>query len=154
LGGLAVGEPETDMLRIIDEFARLLPSDRPRYIMGYGRPEQIVAAVRSGADMFDCVLPSRNARHGYLYVWNKNQAKLTGKFYSVVRIQQAGYRADKKPIDPYCTCSTCRVYSRSYVRHLFTIGDPLGLRLATVHNVNFYLELMRRIRNLIELGKL
>jgi queuine tRNA-ribosyltransferase len=158
LGGLAVGEPETDMFAIIDEFAHRLPANRPRYIMGYGRPEQIVAAVKAGADMFDCVLPSRNARHGYLYTWNKNalttKPPLNGKFYSVVRIQQAGYRADKQPIDPNCDCSTCQTYSRSYIRHLFAIGDPLGLRLATLHNVNFYLELMRRIRLLIELGHL
>lgn len=154
LGGLAVGEPERDMLSIIQDFANLLPSNRPRYIMGYGRPEQIVAAVRAGADMFDCVLPSRNARHGYLYVWNQSLPKLSGKFYNVVHIQQAGYRADQKPIDPHCDCSTCRVYSRSYIRHLFKIGDSLGMRLATIHNVNFYLELMRRIRTAIELGRI
>lgn len=154
LGGLAVGEPESDMFRIIEEFASQLPSDRPRYIMGYGRPEQIVAAVRAGADMFDCVLPSRNARHGYLYVWSQPKPRLTNKFYSIVRIQQSSYRADARPIDPHCTCPTCQTYSRAYVRHMFNIGDPLGLRLATIHNVNFYLELMRRIRQAIEMEQI
>ncbi len=148
LGGLAVGEPEKEMLKTLDATVPLLPQDKPRYLMGVGYPEQIVEAVRRGIDMFDCVLPTRNARHGVLFA----DLKLTKNWttsYKLIRIKQRSYAKDERPIDANCSCETCKNYSRGYLRHLFSAEEPLALRLATTHNVHFYLELMRKIRSVI-----
>ncbi|MFA5107102.1 MAG: tRNA guanosine(34) transglycosylase Tgt [Patescibacteria group bacterium] len=155
LGGLAVGEPESKMWPIVERFAPRLPANTPRYLMGLGKPDQIVRAVRAGIDMFDCVIPTRNARHGMLYVWNTRSRtkKLLGKtFFNELRIKQATYANDFRPLDSMCQCSTCRNYSRAYLRHLFLANEPLALRLSTIHNLAFYLELMKRIRRLIVTG--
>jgi len=154
VGGLAVGEPRAKMMEILDYTVPALPADKPRYLMGVGQPEEIVGAVRRGIDMFDCVLPTRNARHGLLYVFT-GAAKLSGnKFYKTLHITNEKFKKDFTPIDKNCSCYSCKNYSRAYLRHLFSAGEPLALRLATIHNVNFYLELMRRIRKEINSGKL
>ena len=145
IGGLAVGEPYQKMLEVLKWTVPNLPEDKPRYLMGVGMPEQIVESVKRGIDMFDCVIPTRNARHGLLYVW-KNKT-LTGKFYSELRIKNKKFSRDLKPLDPGCDCDTCQSYSRAYLRHLFMNNEPLGLRLATIHNLRFYLQLMEKIRS-------
>ena len=135
IGGLAVGEPFDERLRLLDATVPLLPADRIRYLMGVGTPEDIVEGVRRGIDIFDCVLPTRNARNGHLFVpWG------------VVRIRNRRYRNDERPIDPGCACHTCRHYSRAYLHHLDRCGEILGSRLATVHNLHFYQRLMADIR--------
>lgn len=151
VGGLAVGEPIKEMYKILDHTVPLLPDNKPRYLMGVGKPEQIVESVKRGIDMFDCVIPTRNARHGVMYVWKNKDLK--GKFYDEVRIKQAKYIRDMKCLDKLCDCNTCNNYSRSYLRHLFMIGDSVAHRLATIHNLNFYLELMSIIRSKIDNGK-
>ncbi|MFA5134364.1 MAG: tRNA guanosine(34) transglycosylase Tgt [Patescibacteria group bacterium] len=152
IGGLAVGEPAEKMYQAIGWVEPLLPKDKPCYLMGVGKPEQIVEAVRRGVDMFDCVIPTRNARHGTLYVWKRRA--LTGAFYGELRIKQAAYAHDVRPIDPRCDCGACRQYSRAYIRHLMNTGDPLALRLATVHNVRFFATLMEAVRRSIRTGTL
>lgn len=157
LGGLAVGEPEESLWPVIETFAGQLPADKPRYIMGFGRPEQIVRAVRAGADMFDCVIPTRNARHGLLYVWKPSATKASFRFsakpfYDEVRIGRSIWANRQRPLDPRCSCLTCKTYSVSYLHHLFRVGDPLALRLASLHNVRFYLSLMEKIRRQIMAG--
>jgi queuine tRNA-ribosyltransferase len=142
VGGLAVGEPEPERLRVLEETVPLMPADRPRYLMGVGRPEDIVAAVLRGIDMFDCVMPTRHARNGHLFT-------ATG----VVNIRNAAHQRDPGPIDPECACYTCRNYSRAYLRHLERCNEILGARLNTIHNLHFYLDLMRRLREAIEGGR-
>ena len=138
IGGLAVGEPFDDRLRMLDATVPLLPVDRIRYLMGVGTPEDIVEAVRRGVDLFDCVLPTRNARNGYLFVpWG------------VVKIRNRRYREDERPIDPGCACHTCRHFSRAYLHHLDRCGEILGSRLNTVHNLHFYHRLMADMRDAI-----
>ncbi len=131
VGGLSVGEPPQDRLRILDFLSGRLPADRPRYLMGVGTPEDMVAAVRRGIDMFDCVLPTRNARNGFLFT-------TTG----VVKIRNACYRTDEGPLDPLCDCATCRHYSRAYLHHLDKCKEILGARLNTIHNLHYYQRLM------------
>jgi queuine tRNA-ribosyltransferase len=143
IGGLAVGEPEPERLAVLDELVPRMPVDRPRYLMGVGRPEDIVAAVRRGVDMFDCVMPTRHARNGHLFT-------ATG----VVNIRNAIHQKDPGPIDPECGCYTCRNYSRAYLRHLDRCNEILGSRLNTIHNLHFYLALMRDLRTAIEGGVL
>ncbi len=143
LGGLSVGEPEEDRARILDHCVALMPADRPRYLMGVGTPADIVKAVSDGIDMFDCVMPTRNARNGHLFT-----------DFGVVRIRNARYRDDPEPVEPGCDCYTCRNYSRAYLRHLNQCGEILGARLATIHNLHYYLNLMRRIREAISAGTL
>jgi queuine tRNA-ribosyltransferase len=143
VGGLAVGEPEEDRLRVLETTVPHMPTGRPRYLMGVGRPEDIVAAVLRGIDMFDCVMPTRHARNGHLFT-------STG----VINIRNAAHQADLGPIDPDCTCYTCRNYSRSYLRHLDRCNEILGSRLNTIHNLHFYLDLMRSIRSAISAGRL
>ena len=144
IGGLAVGEPEKKMYAAIQAAIQFLPADKPRYLMGVGYPHQIVHAVKLGVDMFDCVLPTRNARHGNLFVW-KDQ-KLKGKFYSTINIKNEKFSHDTNPLDSFCDCPTCVTYSRSYLRHLFKINETLGQKLATVHNVRFYQKLVEVLR--------
>jgi queuine tRNA-ribosyltransferase len=143
VGGLAVGEPEEERLRILEAVVPHMPTDRPRYLMGVGRPEDIVAAVLRGIDMFDCVMPTRHARNGHLFT-------ATG----VINIRNSAHQSDLGPIDPDCTCYTCRNYSRSYLRHLDRCNEILGSRLNTTHNLHFYLDLMRSIRGAIAAGRL
>jgi queuine tRNA-ribosyltransferase len=154
VGGLAVGESGREMLRTLDGTVPALPEAQPRYLMGVGQPHQIVAAVARGIDLFDCVLPTRNARHGQAYVWRRmlrrsDLTKPTSAFYSEVKISHARYRLDQRPLDPFCKCFTCTNYTRAYLRHLFQTHEPLGQRLATIHNLTFYLDLMRSLRRLI-----
>ena len=143
VGGLAVGEPEEERLRILEGIVPHMPADRPRYLMGVGRPEDIVAAVLRGIDMFDCVMPTRHARNGHLFT-------STG----VINIRNSAHQADLGPIDPDCACYTCRHYTRAYLRHLDRCNEILGSRLNTVHNLHFYLNLMRSIRGAIAAGEL
>lgn len=143
VGGLAVGEPEEERLRILETTVPRMPGDRPRYLMGVGRPEDIVAAVLRGIDMFDCVMPTRHARNGHLFT-------STG----VINIRNAAHQADLGPVDPACGCYTCRNYTRSYLRHLDRCNEILGSRLNTIHNLHFYLDLMRTIREQISAGRL
>jgi len=143
VGGLSVGEPSAERLRILDFLSGRLPTDRPRYLMGVGTPEDIIAAVRRGIDMFDCVLPTRNARNGYLFT-------STG----VVKIRNARYRTDEGPLDPRCDCVTCRHYSRAYLHHLDKCKEILGARLNTIHNLHYYQGLMRALRGAITAERL
>jgi queuine tRNA-ribosyltransferase len=143
LGGLAVGEPKAAMYETVAHTTPLLPADRPRYLMGVGTPEDLVEGVVRGIDMFDCVMPTRHGRTGSLFT---SQGR--------INIKGAGYASDDRPLDPACDCYTCRHFSRAYLRHLFTAGEILGLRLNTLHNLHFYLTLMRQIRQAIEDGSL
>jgi queuine tRNA-ribosyltransferase len=143
VGGLAVGEPHETTCEMTAEVTALLPKDRPRYLMGVGRPEQLADYVGLGIDMMDCVLPTRAARHACLYTSEGR-----------VLIKNARYAQDQGPIDPKCTCSVCRRYSRAYLRHLFAAGELTAAILATHHNVHFYLDIMRQIREAIEFGNL
>ena len=143
VGGLAVGEPEEERLRILESVVPHMPADRPRYLMGVGRPEDIVAAVLRGIDMFDCVMPTRHARNGHLFT-------TTG----VINIRNSAHQADLGPVDSQCACYTCQNYSRSYLRHLDRCNEILGSRLNTIHNLHFYLDLMRSIRAAVAEGRL
>jgi len=143
VGGLAVGEPEPERLAVLDALMPQMPQDRPRYLMGVGRPEDIVRAVQRGIDMFDCVMPTRHARNGHLFT-------STG----VINIRNARHQRDPSPIDPACDCYTCRHYSRAYLRHLDRCNEILGARLNTIHNLYFYLDLMRQLREAIAEGRL
>jgi len=141
VGGLAVGEPAEERNAVLDALAPHLPADRPRYLMGVGTPADIVAAVLRGIDMFDCVMPTRNARNGHLFTRG-----------GVVKIRNAAHQHDTGPLDPQCSCYTCRNYSRAYLRHLDRCNEILGARLNTIHNLHYYLELMGRIRAAIGQG--
>jgi queuine tRNA-ribosyltransferase len=143
LGGLAVGEPAADRSRILAHLAPRMPADKPRYLMGMGTPEDIIEAVAAGVDMFDCVLPTRNARNGWLFTR-----------FGDVRIRNARYRDDTGPLDPACACYTCRNFTRAYLYHLQKANEILGARLNTLHNLHYYQELMRELRSAIEGGAL
>lgn len=144
VGGLAVGEPQDERERTLDETVPLLPEDRPRYLMGVGRPEDLVEAVRRGIDMFDCVMPTRNARNGHYFTR-----------HGTLRIRNAKYEKDTGPIDPACTCYTCRSgFSRAYLRHLDRCNEMLGPMLGTIHNLHYYQELMAGMRAAIEARRL
>ncbi len=152
IGGLAVGEDNKKMYSVLDYTLPVLPSNKPRYLMGVGRPENIIEAVKRGIDMFDCVIPTREARHGRLYKMQKTINKK--QFYEIININNAKFKKDIKPIDKNCDCELCRNYSAGYLHHLFKAGEPLALRLATSHNVKFYLKLMTTLRELIQNNKL
>lgn len=139
IGGLAVGEPKEDMYRIISAVEPYLPADKPRYLMGVGTPGNIIEGVSRGVDLFDCVMPSRNARHGHLFTKE-----------GIININNLKYAKDDRPIDEKCNCPTCQNYSRSYIRHLLKSGEMLGMRLAVMHNLYFYNNLMVEIRESIE----
>ena len=143
IGGLSVGEPKVDMIRILDHTAPLIPENKPRYLMGVGKPEDLVEGVRRGIDMFDCVMPTRNARNGHLFV-------NTG----VVKIRNACNKTDTGPLDSTCDCYTCKNYSRAYLHHLDKCNEILGSQLNTLHNLRFYQRVMQGLRNAIEQGKL
>lgn len=142
VGGLAVGEPEEERLRVLESLVPHMPPERPRYLMGVGRPEDLVASVLRGIDMFDCVMPTRHARNGHLFT-------STG----VINIRNSAHQADLGPVDPACACYTCRHFSRAYLRHLDRCNEILGSRLNTLHNLHFYLQLMRSIREAIAAGR-
>jgi queuine tRNA-ribosyltransferase len=142
VGGLAVGEPKEERERVLDELNPHLPVDRPRYLMGVGTPQDLIDAVRRGIDMFDCVMPTRNARNGHLFTWS-----------GIVRIRNAQYEKDTRPLDDECDCYTCRHYTRAYLRHLDRCGEILAARLHTIHNLHFYLRLMAKVRAAIEEGR-
>ncbi len=142
IGGLAVGEPEELRLAVLEGLGPHLPRDRPRYLMGVGRPEDLIAAVARGVDLFDCVMPTRHARNGHLFTRD-----------GVLNIRNARHATDTGPIDPECACYTCAHYSRAYLRHLDRCNEILGSRLATIHNLYFYLDLMRRMRAALEQGE-
>ncbi|TAL50840.1 tRNA guanosine(34) transglycosylase Tgt [Patescibacteria group bacterium] len=159
IGGLSVGEKREDAYRIAKHVCEILPQDRPRYFMGGGMPEEIVAYVQMGVDMFDCVLPTRNARHGTLFVWNQDPRQIdwtayrdphpTSLFYDRMRVTNESYTTDRSPLDPYCSCETCSTSSRAYLRHLFGVQELLAYRLASIHNLHFYLTLMKHLREWI-----
>lgn len=139
IGGLSVGEPKEDMMRVLEHVGPRLPADKPHYLMGVGTPEDLVAGVASGVDMFDCVMPTRNARNGWLFTR-----------FGDVKIKNAAHRNDPRPLDESCACCTCRNFSRAYLHHLHRVGEILGARLNTIHNLYYYLQLMREIREAIE----
>ncbi len=141
IGGLSVGEPKAEMLRVLDALTPHMPADKPRYLMGVGTPEDLVEAVARGVDMFDCVLPTRNARNGHLFTHQ-----------GVVRIRNSRYERDTGPLDPHCDCYTCRNYSRAYLRYLDRSREILGARLNTWHNLHYYQTIMRRMREAISAG--
>ena len=141
IGGLAVGEPTQVMYDIIDAVEPHMPKDKPRYLMGVGTPSNIIEAVARGVDFFDCVMPARNARHGKLYTWK-----------GTINIKNEKYKLDTRPIDETCTCPACQHFSRAYLRHLITAGEMLAMRLAVLHNLHFYNELMQRIRDSLDNG--
>ncbi len=141
IGGLSVGEPKADMMRVLDHVAPRLPANAPRYLMGVGTPEDLVAGVAAGVDMFDCVMPTRNARNGWLFTR-----------FGDVKIRNAKHRDDPRPLDPTCACHACRHFSRAYLHHLNRVDEILGAHLSTIHNLHFYLELMRGMREAIEAG--
>ncbi|HED17279.1 MAG TPA: tRNA guanosine(34) transglycosylase Tgt [Gammaproteobacteria bacterium] len=143
IGGLSVGEPKDQREMILDYLQPIMPAERPRYLMGVGKPEDIVDAVQRGIDMFDCVMPSRNARNGHLFVHS-----------GVIRIRNSRYAKDTRPLDEDCGCYTCQHYSRSYLRHLDKCGEMLGPRLNTIHNLFYYQELMAGLRDAIAAGRL
>src|SRR5439155_11337412 len=135
IGGMSVGEPKEEMLAVLSHTAPRLPADRPRYLMGVGTPEDIVAGVAAGVDMFDCVLPTRNARNGHLFTR-----------FGDIRIRNAKHRADIRPLDATCACYTCSHFTRAYLHHLQRVNEILGARLNTIHNLYFYLWLAREMR--------
>ncbi len=139
IGGLAVGEPTEDMYRIIEAVEPFAPVDKPRYLMGVGTPTNIIEAVARGVDMFDCVMPSRNARHGTIFTWD-----------GIMHITNEKYITDGSPLDSHCDCPVCKNFSRSYIRHLFKAGEQLGGRLAVMHNLYFYNTLLEKIRDAID----
>jgi queuine tRNA-ribosyltransferase len=142
LGGLAVGEPKTEMYDTVQFTTEFLPRDRPRYLMGVGTPEDLLEGVARGIDMFDCVMPTRNARNACAFT---SEGKVT--------LRNARYARDAGPLDPTCNCGVCRRYSRRYLRHLFVTGEMLGAILTTHHNLHFYLDSMRRIRQSLLFGE-
>ena len=142
VGGLAVGEPAVERNAVLDALGPALPREQPRYLMGVGTPADIVQAVARGIDMFDCVMPTRNARNGHLFTSQ-----------GVVKIRNAGHQADTSPLDPQCACYTCRNYSRAYLRHLDRCNEILGARLNSIHNLHYYLSLMARLRAALDEGR-
>lgn len=142
LGGFSVGEPIHLMHELLPDVAPRMPANKPRYLMGVGTPTDLIIAIDSGIDMFDCVMPTRVARNGTIYTWN-------GK----VSIKRAEYKEDPSPLDPECDCYTCRNYTKAYLRHLFLSGEILGSRLNTIHNIHFYMKLMERARTTIAEGR-
>ena len=142
IGGLSVGEPKEDMMRVLQHIGPRLPADKPHYLMGVGTPEDLVEGVNNGVDMFDCVMPTRNARNGWLFTR-----------FGDVKIKNARYKDEDGPLDESCGCYTCRNFSRSYLHHLHRAGEILGARLNTVHNLYYYLDLMRQVRDAIDAGE-
>lgn len=143
IGGLSVGEPKEEMIKVLDHIGNKLPKDKPRYLMGVGTPTDLIEAVLRGIDMFDCVMPTRNARNGHLFT-----------SHGVIKIRNSSYKTDLKPLDENCNCYTCQNFSRSYLHHLDKCGEALGARLNSLHNLKYYQNLMHNIRQAIELNNL
>ena len=141
IGGLAVGEPAEVMYHVIEQVEPHMPADKPRYLMGVGTPENIIEGVYRGVDLFDCVMPARNARHGHVFTWDGRRNMLNSK-----------YATDEEPLDPQCDCPTCRRHSRAYIHHLFKAGEMLAMRLCVMHNLYFYNTLVERIRAALDGG--
>ena len=139
IGGLSVGEPKEEMMKVLNYLPEYMPTEKPRYLMGVGTPIDLIEGVALGIDMFDCVMPSRNARNGYLFTSE-----------GVIKIRNAQYKQDTGPLDPNCKCLTCNNYSRSYLHHLQKTNEILGSRLNTFHNLFYYQELMKSIRDAIK----
>jgi queuine tRNA-ribosyltransferase len=142
IGGLSVGEPKEDMMRVLEHIGPRLPANKPHYLMGVGTPEDLVAGVSNGVDMFDCVMPTRNARNGWLFTR-----------FGDLKIKNARYKDDTQPLDETCNCYACRHFSRAYLHHLHRTGEILGARLNTIHNLHYYLQLMREMRAAIDAGQ-
>lgn len=142
IGGLSVGEPKPEMMKILDHIAHQLPADRPRYLMGVGTPEDLLDGIGYGVDMFDCVMPTRNARNGWLFTR-----------FGDVKLRNSRYRDDTRPLDPSCQCYTCRNFTRAYLHHLQRVNEILGARLNTIHNLHFYLNLMQEARDALDAGR-
>ena len=142
IGGLAVGETTQTMYDIIDAVEPYMPQDKPRYLMGVGTPSNIIEAVARGVDFFDCVMPARNARHGKLFTWK-----------GFINIKNERFKLDTRPLDDECGCPMCKNFSRAYLRHLFVSGEMLAMRLAVMHNLYFYNQLMARIRQALDEGR-
>ncbi len=139
IGGLSVGEPKEDMMRILSHVGPKLPENKPHYLMGVGTPEDLIAGVSNGIDMFDCVMPTRNARNGWIFTR-----------FGDVKIKNARYKEDVEPLDATCTCYTCKNFSRAYLHHLHRAGEILGARLNTIHNLHYYLNLMKEVRQALD----
>jgi len=152
IGGLAVGEKSADMYKVLDYTTPVLPEDKPRYLMGVGYPDNIIEAVKRGVDMFDCVIPTREARHGRLYLWKYKD--INKKFYETININNAIFAKNFKPINKDSAIKELREYSFAYLHHLFKTQEPLAMRLATLNNIEFYLTLMKEIREAIKTNKL
>ena len=155
IGGVAVGEPRKYLSKVLRVVLPLLPADKPRYLMGLGKPEEIIMAVSLGVDMFDCVIPAREGRHGKLFVraekyfWLGKKKRFSfspSEIYRTINIDNEKYKDDFGPVDPHCSCYLCQNHSRAYLRHLFKTKDALGMRLSAMHNLKFYLEMMERMR--------
>jgi queuine tRNA-ribosyltransferase len=142
IGGLSVGEPKEDMLRVLSHIGPRLPADKPHYLMGVGTPEDLVAGVANGIDMFDCVMPTRNARNGWIFTR-----------FGDIKIKNSRYKDETQPLDESCGCYACRNFSRAYLHHLHRTGEILGARLNTIHNLHYYLQLMREMRDALDAGK-
>jgi queuine tRNA-ribosyltransferase len=142
IGGLSVGEPKEEMMRVLEHIGPRLPAGKPHYLMGVGTPEDLVAGVENGVDMFDCVMPTRNARNGWLFTR-----------FGDLKIKNARYKDDEKPLDETCGCYACRNFSRAYLHHLHRTGEILGARLNTIHNLHYYLDLMKNIRAALDVGQ-
>jgi len=142
IGGVSVGEPKDEMLRVMNHITPKLPAHKPRYLMGVGTPEDLVAGVATGVDMFDCVMPTRNARNGHLFTRHGD-----------LRLRNSRYKADERPIDETCSCHTCANFSRAYLHHLDRCGEMLGPMLTTIHNLHYYLNLMQEIRDALDAGR-
>ncbi|USE83723.1 tRNA guanosine(34) transglycosylase Tgt [Acinetobacter tibetensis] len=141
IGGLSVGEPKEEMIKVLDYLPNKMPADKPRYLMGVGKPEDIVEGIRRGVDMFDCVMPTRNARNGHYFVTD-----------GLVRIRNSKYRHDQQPLDPHCDCYTCTNFTRAYLFHLEKCGEMLGSMLGTIHNLRYYQRFTQDIRNALDNG--
>jgi queuine tRNA-ribosyltransferase len=157
IGGVAVGEPRQYLKKVLEYVLPYLPKDKPRYLMGLGKPEELIDSICSGIDMFDCVIPTREGRHGKLFIRNKKYFWLGEKnkfdytpveLYKTINIGREEFKKDLRPVDPHCDCYLCQNYSRAYLRHLFKIGDLLAPRLAAQHNLRFYLEMIERMRKI------
>ncbi|HQL11463.1 MAG TPA: tRNA guanosine(34) transglycosylase Tgt [bacterium] len=148
IGGVSVGENRDDKYKVIRVLADLIPSDKPRYLMGLGMPEEIIEGVKNGVDIFDCVIPTRNARHGHLFT-NFKMNSLDDFSYDIIRIKNAKYKDDFTPLDENCSCYTCKTYTKAYLHHLLNVNEILGMRLMSLHNLRFYLNMMEEIRRVL-----
>ena len=148
IGGVSVGEPFKEKLKVLEWTLPHLPKDKPRYLMGLGKPEEIAIAVKKGVDMFDCVIPTREARHGRLYIFKDHKGRISGtNFYKTININNARFTKDLTRADKHCTCPTCKQFTKAYLHHLFKTQESLGQRLTSLHNIRFFIELMERLRN-------